>query len=235
MKIFQQTLVTILLLVSSNLTAQKINFGVDMGYAGYQMSENKALIDGIMASNPLHPQRVENYPNYLFYRPYVSFARKMMTWGVDYTLMSTASRYSIHDYSGDYKFDTKIVGNSAGIFLELPVNPDDKLKIFIASELGYVFSRLELHERLELYNIAENNVSNYQEFLVSNSFFVKPYLKAEVPILWKISSFFSIGYYVNLGKIPMKIENKLSANQTPFVANWNGFRLSAGLQLSLDE
>lgn len=219
-----------LTLLLNNITAQKINYGLDAGYGTYKMTEIKHFLDNIMNSNELQPHRVSNFPGYLFFRSYLGIEYQHLNLGFAYTLMSTGSRYSIYDYSGDYRFDTQIIGNSSGLFAELPVMSFNRFKFIIAAESGMILNKLKLSESFQLTDIyIQQDNYNFR----SINIFVKPYFKLEYEIWKKISANVLIGYHKDIIRSKMHLEGDI-LSKTDFTANWDGIRTSIGLSYRFD-
>lgn len=220
-------IITIFLLIalSNNLTAQKTNFGFDTGYGTYEMTGIKQTLENSMNMNVLQPHCVSNFPGYLFFRPYLGIEYRYLNIGIAYTLMSTGSRYSIHDYSGEYKFDAQIVGNAAGAFAEIPIYSIKRFKFLIAAESGIIHNRMKLDESFQLTGIYDQH-DDYQ--LTSINIFVKPYLKAEYEIWKNISTNILIGYHKDIIANKMHLEGD-NLNVSNFSANWDGIRASIGI------
>jgi hypothetical protein len=218
---YKHTIIILLLLtaLSNQLTAQKTSFGFETGYGTYQMTEIKQLLETSMSSNVLQPQCTSNFPGYIYFRPYVVFEYRNFNIGVAYTLMSTGARYSIHDYSGDYKLDAQIVGNAVGLFLELPLYTNDKLKFFIAAEGGIIYNKINIKEILQLNDIGQPYYDHNNSSLTSKNIFAKPYLKAEYKIAKNINSTISIGYHKDI---------------TQNVADWDGIRAGIGISYKFE-
>jgi len=207
-------LILLLTPLSNLLTAQKPNFGFETGFGTYEMTEIKQIIETSMSSNILQPQRTDNFPGYLYFRPYVEAEYRYFNIGLGYTLMSTGARYSIHDYSGDYKFDAQMIGNAAGLFVEIPIYSMNRFKFLIAVESGIIFNKMNIKETLQLYDINQPYQEQTKQSLTSYSFFAKPYLKAEYKIDKSIRSTISIGYHKDI---------------TEYFADWDGLRAGIGI------
>jgi hypothetical protein len=196
------------------LTAQKINIGYDIGYGTYEMTEIKHILETSISSNVIQPHQTDNFPGYIYFRPYLSAIYKHFNIGVSYTLMSTGARYSIHDYSGDYKLDAQIVGNAVGIFFELPIYTSERLKFLIATEGGIIFNKINIKESLQLNDIGRPYNAQNKSNQTDNNLFAKPYLKAEYKITRNINATLSIGYHKDITQIG---------------ADWDGIRSSIGI------
>lgn len=218
-----------LLILLNNITAQKILLSFDTGYGTYQMTSIKNILEKSMEMNAIQPHRVSNFPGYLFFRPYLTIEYQHVNIGVAYTLMSTGSRYSLHDYSGEYKFDTQMIGNAAGIFAEIPLFSSDDFKLLVAAEMGIVYNEMKLSEDLQLTNI---NPQQYDYNLMSINNFVKPYLKATYKIRQNISANVLFGYHVDIIANKMHLEGN-NVSVTDFYADWDGIRTSIGISYRL--
>lgn len=207
-------LIFLLLAQLNNLTAQKINLGYEAGYGTYEMTEIKSILETSMNSNVLQPKRTDNFPGYLYFRPYLGVEYRNFNLGVGYTLMSTGARYTIQDYSGEYKLDAQIVGNAVGLFLELPIYTNDRFKFLIAAEGGIIFNKINIKESLQLNDIGQPYNEQNNSNQTSKNLFAKPYLKAEYKIAKNINSTISIGYHKDINQI---------------VADWDGIRAGIGI------
>ncbi|HEY5590544.1 MAG TPA: hypothetical protein VIK55_05950 [Paludibacter sp.] len=220
----------LLIVLLNNLSAQNTYFGFDTGYGTYEMTENKQILEGSMKSNVLKPHRISNFPGYLLFRPYLKIEYQYFNLGIAYTLMSTGSRYSIHDYSGEYKFDAQIVGHSAGLFAEVPVSSFKGFKFLIAAESGLIFNKMNLDERLQLTE-GYNQQDEYN--LTSINIFVKPYLKVEYDIWKNLSANLLMGYHKDIIANKMHLEGD-NLSVSDFVADWDGIRTSIGISYSFE-
>ena len=218
------------ILLLNNLHAQKTNFGFDTGFGTYQMTDIKQFLENSMKTNVLQPRCVSDFPGYLFFRPYLAIEYQHLNLGIAYTLMSTGSRYSIHDYSGDYTFDTQILGNTAAVFAEIPVYSYERFKFLIAAESGIIFNKMNLNEMLQLTDMYQRQ-DNFN--LTSINIFIKPYLKAKYEIWKGISTNILIGYHKDIiaNKMHFEGDNFSTFN---FIADWDGIRTSIGISYRFD-
>lgn len=217
-------------ILSNNITAQITHLGLDMGYGTYEMSENKDVIESAMSANVLQPHCVSNFPGYLFFRPYIEIEYQYLNIGVAYTLLSTGSRYSIYDYSGEYKFDAQITGHTVAAFAETPIYSFKRLKFLVAVESGVIFNNMKLNERFQLTD-TYNQQDEYG--FESINYFLKPYLKAEYGIWKRLSANIVVGYHKDLKADKMHLEDD-DTSVSEFVANWDGIRTSIGIAYRLD-
>ena len=218
------------LVLSNSLTAQKTCVGFDTGYGTYAMTDIKHFLENTMNTNVLQPHRVSNFPGYLFFRPYIEIKYPYLNLGIAYTLMSTGARYSIHDYSGEYKFDAQIVGNAAGAFVELPIYSIQRFRFLIAAEAGIISNKLKLDESIKITGIYNQQDDNN---LRSINIFVKPYLKVEYELWKSLSANFSLGYHKAIIANKMHLEGDISS-VSDIVADWDGYRTSVGISYRFD-
>jgi len=223
----------LLIVQLNNLTAQKTYFGFDAGYGTYEMTEIKHVLENSMNTNVLQPHCVSDFPGYLFFRPYLGIEYRYLNLGFAYTLMSTGSRYSIHDYSGEYKFDAQIVGNAAGAFAEIPVYSFRRFKFLIAAEGGIILNKMKLNETFQLNDIDQQYNQQNEYNLASNNFFIKPYIKAEYKVWKSISSTISVGYHKDIDEKNMHIEGD-DSRKSEFIADWDGLRASIGISFRFE-
>jgi len=219
-----------LIVLLNKLSAQKTHFGFDTGYGTYEMTEIKHSFKSSMNANVFKPHCVSDFPGYIFFRPYLEIEYQYLNIGIAYTLMSTGTRYSIYDYSGEYKFDAQIVGNSAGVFAEIPVYSFKSLKILLAAESGIIFNKMKLDENIQLKEIFQQQ-DDYN--LTSNNIFVKPYLKAKYKIWKNLSSNILIGYHKDIFAKKMHLEDD-NLSVTELIADWDGIRTSIGISYRFD-
>lgn len=214
----------------NGITAQKTCVGFDTGYGTYAMTNIKHVLESSMNTNVLQPHRVSNFPGYVFFRPYLEIDYQCLNFGIAYALMSTGSRYSIHDYSGEYKFDAQIVGNAAGAFVELPVYSIQRFKFLIAAEAGIISNKLKFDESIKITDIY-NQQDSYS--LRSINIFIKPYLKAEYEIVKRIHVNLLIGFHKDIIASKMHLEGDISS-VSDIIADWDGFRTSIGISYRFD-
>ena len=213
------------ILLLNQLTAQKLHLSFDTGYGTYQMTGIKNILEKSMEMNEIQPHCVSNFPGYLFFRPYLTIEYRYSNIGIAYTLMSTGSRYSIHDYSGEYKFDTQIIGRTVSIFAEIQLLSYDDFKLLVATEIGIIFNTMNLSEDIQLSDISHQQ-NGYNLRSINN--FAKPYLKAVYKIRQNVSANISFGYHVDIIANRMHLEGN-NSSVTGFYADWDGIRTSIGI------
>lgn len=218
------------LVLLTNATAQSTFLGFDIGYGIYEMSDNKEIIESYISSNGLQPHCVSNFPGYLFYRPYFGVEAQHLNFGIAYTLMSTGSRYSLHDYSGEYLFDAQIVGHAFAAFAETPIYSLKGLRFLIAAESGIVYNSMNLSETFQL---GETYSQQDDYDFESYNYFIKPYLKVEYGIRKRIKANVSIGYHMDLKANNMHLKGD-DMSESDFVSDWDGIRASIGISYRLD-
>jgi hypothetical protein len=215
-------------ILSENTTAQKANFGFDTGYGTYQMTENRQVLKNTMRSIVLQPQCVNDFPGYLFFRPHFEVEFHNVNIGIAYTLMSTGSRYSIRDYSGEYTFDALIKGNSLAAFAEIPVYAYKNLRFLLAAESGIIINQMKIYESLQLQDNFKRQEDNSFK---SRNMFLKPYLKAQYKLIGRLNTHITMGYHKDLGSKKMILGG--DDLKSKFVSDWDGMRSGIGMSFQL--
>lgn len=212
---------------------QEIQVGFHWGYAFYQMEELRSFNEHLMKEIPLNPQLIEDYPPFYYYRPSILVLWNRFELGVTWTKLSTGSRYSLKDYSGEYLFDTRAKSNGPGIAYNICLNPQHALRFLVCNEAGWLTSRLTVEEALYLDGVEE---IKEQYTFKSTDLYWEPGLK----IAYSFSLFQIHLYagYTNLirGKGLSSKQNGeeffMELKSKPVHAGWNGFRWGGGLAVN---
>jgi len=197
------------------LNGQNIKFGIQTGIGTYNMSDLRNLNEVLTQKNPLNPKITSNYPPFIYYQPTIIFEFNFINIGFLYSRQSSGSRISIKDYSGEYRFDSKINSNVFGILSEIRFNPSDKLEFKLYSELGVLQTSLKLSEFFEV-NGQPNLNDNYS--FKSVNYYFEPGIKLSYPIK-QFCAEFNLGYFSQFG------EETLSGKET--LTNYDGDKIKA--------
>lgn len=204
------------------LMAQHIEIAVASGFAGCNMSELKDLNQHLMEDLPFESKVVSDFPAWFIYRAsVVASTKEKYKIGVVYTHSSAGSRVSSADYSGEYRFDIAMTGNSVGLLLGYEVFKYKQLDIRFNAIIGGILSTCSLNEYIQLYESDASN--NYS--MKSLSFYLNP----EIAINYRIGRF-DAGIFGGF-QYDTKGHLILSGQKTSTSTNWTGFR--AGIALSV--
>ncbi len=232
MRNFIQIIVLFFLLLPKSylLIAQNVKIGIQAGVGTYKMTDLKNLNEYVSQNNSLNPKITSNYPAFLYYQPTVIFEFKNINLGFLYSHQSTGSRISILDYSGEYRFDSKINSNAFGILSEVKLNPEKILSFRLYSELGVAKTKLNL---IEFFKVYDETLLNDKYAFESYNYYFEPGIKISYPNNHFCFEF-NLGYLKQFGKETLTgkevLTNELGDKIKP---DWSGFRCGLSVYLLL--
>jgi hypothetical protein len=206
--------------------SQHVKFGYQVGLGTYSMNTLKNINDQISESLPFDSKIVDNFPGYLYFRPSVSLELAGYSIGLIYTYQSTGSRISAKDFSGEYRFETRVHSSAPGIYGDIKILTQKKNRLCIYSMAGLLFSKLKTHEFLTL---QRSQVENQNIDFKAQNYFLEPGLNYN----YSIGSFslgLNAGYFITIGKKAFHsgTSNKNTLhdykNQQDVKPDWNGIR-----------
>jgi hypothetical protein len=206
--------------------SQHVKFGYQIGLGTYSMNTLKNINDQISESLPFDSKVVDNFPGYLYFRPSVSLELAGYSIGLICTFQSTGSRVSAKDFSGEYRFDTKVRSTAPGIYGEIKILSRKKSRLCVYSLAGLLFTKLKTQEYLTLQS---SQVQNQNIDFKAQNFFFEPGLS----YYYSIRSFsvgLNAGYFITIGSQAFYSGNsKKNAlhdykNQQDVKPDWNGIR-----------
>jgi hypothetical protein len=206
--------------------SQHVKFGYQIGLGKYSMKTLKNINDQISESLPFDSKVVDNFPEYVYFRPSVSLELAWYSIGLICTFQSTGSRISAKDFSGEYRFDTMVRSIAPGIYGDIKILSQNKSRLCIYSMAGLLFSKLKTHEFLTLHS---TQVENQNYYFKAQNYFLEPGLGYN----YSIGSF-SLGlnasYFITIGSQAFyrgdrnKIKLHDYKNQQDVKPDWNGIR-----------
>jgi len=225
-------LVIIISLYCSLAYSQDIKFGFQTGIGAYQMGELEYITSSVYKSLPFQAKATSVYPSYYFFKPSVRFAFDRFSIGVQLSKLSTGSKISSKDYTGEYQFYTKVNCLAPSSYIDFGhFRVLNKFKVSGTFEAGVIFSKLELKEYFELYdNVIKNDKYNFK----CENYYVEPGLKIEY-YLYKFASIeFSSSYSFQFGK------NSFETSEGMYIKgehggvgpDWTGLRYGLTLLIS---
>jgi len=201
-----------------------LKIGIQTGIGMYRMNELKGFTTSVYQSLPFEAGITSNYPPFFYYKPVFLLSFKKFNVGIQASYSSTGSRISSKDYSGEYLFDTKIHCLAPGLHADLSLfSIRTKSKVYLYSEGGFAFSRLELSESLTVYD--EELLNSSYSFKVRN-YYIEPGLKFGYTIYRFISAEITAGYFIQFGKRELKTdENEMILEDNHAIhSDWTGLR-----------
>jgi hypothetical protein len=212
---------------------QEIKFSLQTGYGAYNMSTLKGITKSVLGQLAFDAKIMSNYPPFLYYQPMIKFCGNHFDFGFTYTYQSTGSRISSKDYSGEYRFDSRIFSNSPGIIISKDLEDFDKFKLRGSMQVGINFSTLKMNEYIHLDTFI--NKSDFK--LTAQSFYFEPGIIISVPVM----QFFlelNLGYHKEFLRKDFELkgnsQNGISLNKK-FVDSdiWDGWRLGITISYTL--
>ena len=123
--------------------AQDFALNYRLGYGSYQMGSLNALQQETLRSLVVEAQATDRYP--AFYNHQIQGLIKFdKVWlGASYLKMSSGSRISYKDYSGQIAIDTKIVSDGLGFFAARPLLDHAHWEVVVGGQSILNFSSLD--------------------------------------------------------------------------------------------
>ncbi len=172
-----------------------LKLGYQIGFGTYSMNSLKNLNDQVSESLPFDSKVVDNFPGYLYFRPSVVLELAKYSIGLICSFQSTGSRVSAKDFSGEYRFDTKVKSIAPGIYTDTKIFSQKKGRLCIYSIAGLLFSKLNTHEFLTL---KSSQLENQSIDFKAQNYFWEP----GVDYSFSIGSFsvgLNAGYFITIG------------------------------------
>ena len=222
---FKLFLLVILSFWFTSSKAQNIKLGLQTGYGFYNMSSLKDVSKNALNQLPFEAKIVSDYPPYFYYQPTIRFSKNNFEYGITYLFQTTGSRISSKDYSGEYRFDTKINSNGPGIFIDgiIADNKDFETGLFL--QAGINLSKLKVNEYLQIDSLT--NSTDYK--FTSHSFYLEPGINFSYSIN-HICFELNFGYHKEMSRINFS-QSGSNSNEIPLKTDflegdmWDGFRL----------
>ncbi|MCT4648167.1 MAG: hypothetical protein N4A74_24475 [Carboxylicivirga sp.] len=224
----------IIILFGLNSHAQQLKLSMEVGLGTYELNGLKAINDAVLSELPIKAKLVDDFPPHLYYRPSVSLVYNKIAWGFSHSYLSTGSRISTKDHTGEYRFDMIVSAHSPGLHFDFFLSQNSKISSYIRILTGAKFSRLNIDEYFKL---AEKVHTNESIRFKSTNFFLEPAIYFTLPI--KSFLFEShLGYDMSMGDNTLtdssgerELANPKNGNAVP--PNWNGVRIGIGVSYIL--
>lgn len=205
-----------------------LKLGAFGGYASYSFDYLKDVNAQAINQLPFDAAVTDDFPSRVYFGG--SVLLRLTNWyyiGPAYEFHSTGSRLGAKDYSGIYSFDQILTTHQLGIENEIRISKGLKPAVFFDITGGVNFSAWKMNEVLDVSGSREEDKSDF----ASIKPFVLPVLKLSYPVCRNISAFAKGGYLVDAGgKYHLKSNKDAQSEQK---IPWNGFRISAGLELNV--
>jgi hypothetical protein len=225
----------VLLLKSPFIVAQEIHLGCQWGKGAYYMEHLKSFERQLVGEIPGAKQKVADYPPYWFYQPSISINWYRLSLGMAVGIHTTGSRYSLIDYSGEYRFDTRIKGSTFGTVLKFMINPKHPVNISLCSKAGIISSKADM---MEYFVVDEQVLIDESVNSRSRNYYLEPGIEISCPIYFVIVAV-QAGTFVQFGGnglhgIYEGQEFEFSDYNGPVKPEWQGYRISGSLTFNLN-
>ena len=225
------TITLLLFFISICGYSQSLSVGFQTGVGTFKMSGLEALNTQVLQDIPFETELVSDFPAYWYFRPSVSLNFDQFSIGLLSTFQSTGSRVSAKDYSGEYRFDLKVKSHNPGVYADVELFRQDKIRLAFSSIVGLSLSRLTMEE---YFVVLEEPITNDNYKFKALNFYVEPGLNSYYQVDFLIIGI-NAGYFIQFGKQAYYTNDnkdyKLVNPQTstPIKPDWNGFRIGLSI------
>lgn len=143
------------LLSGSGIYAQTVSFSAGAGTGTYNMTQLKDLNEVLQGEAPFETRIVSDFPPFINYSASFKARVNLFRYGLEYSYLTTGSRVSAKDYSGEYLLDMTLNGHLAGMSAGFVIPSSGKLEFSCSGVMGVIFTRLRINENLV---VLENQV-----------------------------------------------------------------------------
>ena len=229
------TLIFLFFVFSSlfRLDGQKMKVSFQTGYGFYNMHSFSDITSQVYTDLSFPSKIISNYPAWHYYQPVVKLSYGKFDFGITYLYEATGSKISSKDYSGEYRFDTRVNSKSPGIILEEIITDNYRYKTGLFLLAGVNFSSLKMNEFLRIGQEVQQSEVKFE----SMSFYLEPGLKFIFPVR-RFSLEANIGYFKELHRQDYSMisasQNKLLVNKNDGETDiWDGLRIGLGVSFTL--
>ena len=220
----------ILILCSTTISAQEIKIEFNSGIGSYAMNGLKDLNAYYLKNLPVVAKITDDFPIQPFYSIGLIYqTNSIFSVGLTGSFVTTGSRISYKDYSGELVFDNVVKAYSPGIQFGF-VLVDKKLHLSQETNISYAFTNLEMKEKI--INQTDENVFKSNSIMLEPRFRVS-YLINRFELGAKAGYLIDFGgkYYLD-GKKDSFLQNPQSDNSLK--NKWSGFRLGLFVGFAFD-
>lgn len=162
----------------TGLSAQTISLSAGAGTGTYNMKQLKHLNEVLQGEMPFETKVVSDFPPFLNYSASLKVRVNNFRYGLEYSYLTTGSRVSAKDYSGEYLLDMTLNGHSAGLSAGYVIPSSGKPEFSFSGVTGVIFTGLRIDENLV---VLENQVIDTRFRARSNAPFAGPVIGISYP------------------------------------------------------
>ena len=211
------------------LNAQEVTFQYEFGYGSYQLEDIRAIQNRVGIA---YSQSTESFPNHYIQSVAIGYITGQHHFGASGGFLTTGGRVHVADYSGEYKTDMVLTGVRVGVFYRyyFPKNTQ-WWNMYIQAAPGYLSSRIKMHETLV---IGTRKIVDERLSFKSSGAYFEPSIGVRLKPLHWLHLSLGCGYEIDAwGKMKLLSTRNNMQYRGDDKIRWNGFRLYAGLILTV--
>ncbi|MEZ5072989.1 MAG: hypothetical protein R2751_19100 [Bacteroidales bacterium] len=202
------------------------------GFGGYGMEELREWNEWYLSRLPIQAEAVDEYPGRVEYKFAMGVSWDFADVGFSYGVRSTGARYSMADYSGEYRCDYILNGFGPGLLAQLRLGSFGDFQLLLSNDLALLDTKLVLDESLVLW---EEEVYQEDMTIRSKDVIWEPALRLRYP-MHPLAFDLYLGFASQIngdGLFWTASTNTypLMMGQDPVHAQWNGVRFGASVLL----
>lgn len=210
--------------------SQTYQLDIQTGAGFYNMDMLKEMNSAITKQLEFPSKLVEDFPATVYLRPSISRSDEYSTLGAALSYMSSGSRISSRDYSGEYAFDMIATAITPSLQYDWHLLSNAKYRCSFRSNIGLTTTKLKIIEKLRLF---ESETSADELRFSSTNLSYEPGLNFAINFNDFALNLYS-GYLLIVTQRPLTLSDNHDAefrsfNDDPVIANWNGFRIGFSL------
>jgi hypothetical protein len=209
--------------------------GIATGFGTYKMTNLKSIMEGIGMQNPYGAVLVTNFPGFVYMQPYLIFKTDDYNTGFSLSFNNTGSRWSIRDYSGEFKIDAHVKTFAPAYFYEWKLFEFNRFELGFRADVGLAYNSVRFEEYFRL----DQTVYEDAEYKFrSLNIFLAPQFNLRYPLNSRVSLVGFAGYHADLirGVMVNRPGEFLSLNYFFYegdTVDWSGLRAGVGVEVKL--
>ncbi len=227
--------IVLIFCLSVNVDAQEkdkaFSYEFRISYGAFKMADLKEYNKILNVFSGLDTRVVENFPPFFSYSFRAITEDRNVIIGLIGSIMSTGSRISLYDYSGEYKFDMTITAFCPGIYVGDCIKIFNKHQLAFGSNLVISYSKLKMYEFLSVGSYVDIDDKLNTKSL---GFILEPEAAVRLNLSEKFGMAFSMGWAMQLYSQDLyyKIREITLINpltEKNIKPDWSGFRLGVSV------
>jgi hypothetical protein len=212
--------------------AQRFEVISSIGYSQYQMHDLKTIQEITLNDIVLPAKIVDKFPGTLHYSGELRLTFDKFSVGFSYLFLTSGSRISYSDYSGEIRLDLTVINHSLGPSLMYQFFKKEKFRIGSRLQFPLMFSQINEKDYIRL--LDESNSDKLRFYSLSCGFFpsIETYYK-----LSRINLGLRVGYLIDSkGRLADDRELTIYLNNKDYLTtDWSGLHIDLLLSLTIFE